>query len=662
MLRFTKLEINNFGPYQSTQVIDFPTDDGVVIIWGYNGVGKTTILKAIRFALWGKIINENNVEDPISSYVNHEAVQRGENMKIVLHMNYDNQNYTLTRCLERRKESSGESDADYIFEVFLQKEANIVSPADRDHFLKTAIPEAISRFYLFDGEILQQYENLLKSENDNSVIKDSIEDILGLPILEISQASLEIILKEYSQAFTKVSKKDARTKEAAAKLAGLEEKDDELKKSVDELQKEIIKAIADLGTVDDQLEKTDVYRKYTQDIKSCEAEISIEKEHLAQMKESVREDLDNLWEAHMGAVIEKELAAKIARKDALSKTLSKQTKNQAIHEILTEIVSDHKSDCNCPICNSSIDSSALNYIKNQILSLDSVKTNHSIQEEYSALEAEIHILQNLKCDDNTASIKKNLNIIESISTNIKIKENKKHVLEKERRNIAPDSEENSIGELMPEHDRLKSLISNYKNGIANAKAEIDSNKASMEKIRNQIMKNQSNIEIETAEKEMETCKQINSLFEEAIEKFKQNLKENVQKDATNYFTSVAHNSDYKELLINEEYGLEILTGSGVKVPHRSSGYVQVVAISLIAALHKNAPISGPIIMDSTFQRIDSRHKTNILESLPTLGKQVIVLAYPEEIQATTARNVLKGKLRKEITIEQLSSFNSIIKQ
>ena len=157
------------------------------------------------------------------------------------------------------------------------------------------------------------------------------------------------------------------------------------------------------------------------------------------------------------------------------------------------------------------------------------------------------------------------------------------------------------------------------------------------------------------------CQSIFDIFNGAIEEFKKQLKDAVQKDATEYFVTVAHNPDYKSLSINDQYGLEILTSDGVQVPHRSAGYVQVVALSLIAALHKNAPISGPIIMDSTFQRIDPRHKRNILESLPVLGSQVIVLAYPEEIQADVARNVLKGKLRKEVNLVQESSFKTLIK-
>ncbi len=661
MLRFRKLEITNFGPYQGTQVVDFPSDDGVVIIWGFNGFGKTTIMKAIRYALWGNIVDEHGNEDSIASYVNYEAVERGESMSIILHIEYDNRNYILTRSLERREGTSGTSDADYSIEVFLQKETNVVSPTERDHFLKSAIPEGISRFYLFDGEVLQQYESLLKSGNDNTLIKDSIEDILGLPILEISKDNLSFVRKEYSDAFNKVSTADSRTRQAGEKIAKLEEKEEEIKKSIDGLKSDLGKTVDELGDVDTQLENTEAYRSITSEIKSCDNMISDWQENVNSEIEIVREKLDSLWEANLKAVIEEQISRKEKEKDVLSTTISKQAEDKVIRGILSRMVSEHPTGCNCPICDSPIDKNVISHIKEMLKSKEAMPIDSDVQKRHSKLEGEIFVLKGLQMEDHTEALKLSLKTIERLNTKIQLKGIEKERLENERRNLGIDSDEKTIEGLMPKHDRLTALINTYKEGINDAQKEIEENKKSIEKLRFQIKKNQSNTALEAAQNELEKCQEICDLFEEAIEKFKLNLKEDVQRDATEYFTSVAHNSDYKQLSINEEYGLEIITSNGVKVPHRSSGYVQVVAISLIAALHKNAPISGPIVMDSTFQRIDPRHKSNILSSLPNLGRQVIVLAYPEEIQENVARNVLKGKLRKEVTLEQISSFNTIIK-
>lgn len=59
MLHFDKLILNNFGPYKGRQVIDFTLESGVTIFWGNNGRGKTTLLNAFRYALFGVIQRRN---------------------------------------------------------------------------------------------------------------------------------------------------------------------------------------------------------------------------------------------------------------------------------------------------------------------------------------------------------------------------------------------------------------------------------------------------------------------------------------------------------------------------------------------------------------------------------------------------------------------------
>lgn len=57
MLQFTSLTVENFGPFKGCQTIDFTNEDGVTIIWGNNGRGKTTLLNIFRYALFGRFQN-----------------------------------------------------------------------------------------------------------------------------------------------------------------------------------------------------------------------------------------------------------------------------------------------------------------------------------------------------------------------------------------------------------------------------------------------------------------------------------------------------------------------------------------------------------------------------------------------------------------------------
>ena len=660
MLRFKKLEITNFGPYQNNQSIIFPDEDGVVLIWGENGFGKTTLMNCIRFALWGKIFDGNNEADSLASYVNYEAVERGESMKIVLHLDYDGESYILTRTLARRPGTDGKKDEDYSTEVYLRKGGSVLGPEECTHFLKTAIPEGISRFYLFDGELLQQYESLLKTGSDNTVIKDSIENILGLPLLENSRDILDIIKGEYSTAFSKASAADSRTRKAAEVYAGLLEKESEIKKSIGDLENLLQDENDELSVIDQRLNDTEVYRGYSSKISECETNIANWSLEYNDYKTDLESLYESLWEAHLKKAINTLVHNKEIKRDNLASQLQEQHQSEALKEILNSIISNHTDNCNCPICNSSLDDSSIQYIKSQLDKLSGEQVD-SQQTEYNELVADIRQLRSLVCEDKTSDIRFRLKELSKLDTKIKLEEIKKQRLEKERRNLGQQDGDFSIEDLIPQRDSVVLRIQNLKDGIKEANIALEETRGDLQKVKKQIIKNQANAEVEKAERSLSMCQSIFDIFNGAIEEFKKQLKDAVQKDATDYFVTVSHNPDYKSLSINDQYGLEILTSDGVQVPHRSAGYVQVVALSLIAALHKNAPISGPIIMDSTFQRIDPRHKRNILESLPVLGSQVIVLAYPEEIQADVARNVLKGKLRKEVNLVQESSFKTLIK-
>jgi DNA sulfur modification protein DndD len=116
MLRFLSLTVEDFGPYKNRQTIDFTSDDGVTIIWGNNGRGKTTLLNAFRYALFGKVYGRNTkIQHSLQKISNWESFDEGKyGFKVILKMDSDGVVYELTRQYTVRPDVSIPlSDNDY---------------------------------------------------------------------------------------------------------------------------------------------------------------------------------------------------------------------------------------------------------------------------------------------------------------------------------------------------------------------------------------------------------------------------------------------------------------------------------------------------------------------------------------------------------------------
>jgi hypothetical protein len=88
---------------------------------------------------------------------------------------------------------------------------------------------------------------------------------------------------------------------------------------------------------------------------------------------------------------------------------------------------------------------------------------------------------------------------------------------------------------------------------------------------------------------------------------------------------------------------------------RSAGAEHVVALSLVGALQNNAPLRGPIIIDSPFGRLDAIHTSKTVAALPGMARQVVVLVYEDELSPIRARQGLKGQLKAEWMLERVSA-------
>lgn len=662
MLRFTSLTIENFGPFKGLQTIDFTDDNGVVFIWGNNGRGKTTLLNIFRYALFGHFQNRRRIDVDLTGMSNIEGRAEGKyDFKVILRMQNDGKRYELTRQYVVRKGiCKPTKNDDYEEKVFLKENGAVLSPDARDHVLNLIMPHQVSRFFLFDGELLQEYEELLMDETDDGArIKDSIEQILGVPVLTNSAIDVESVLADYRNEKTRIAQSNTQTQRLATQIAALEAEKAEHTEELKRLSAELSTEYQIKARLENDAQQNEHISALLNSMGTLENDIA---DKTARRESTLTQIVVATGEAWKGLVS--------VRVDAILSQIASQLKfledKENAQRIAENILQNMQTTVNlkyCHFCEQSIDEEHLNKLLGKIQAATS---------EYGGLlPDEVTSLQQLRMRQATLTAMKS----SSKKDVLEVLENQLSKLDVEiddaRRQFKAAHEE------LERHGNVKTLskdtqenvralaqcfkkIDNFKDGCQKEREKIKDVDSALSTLGEKLNRASTDAEMQIALKKVELCEQVSNVFENGINAYRDKLKGDVERDATELFLQISNDPDYVKLLINENYGLSIVHKSGEVVPLRSSGYEHVVALTLIGALHKNAPLRGPIIMDSPFGRLDPTHKSNITKALPNMSEQIVLLAYTSEIDEQYARSTLGPMLKKEYLLQYVSSFNTQI--
>ncbi len=662
MLQFTGLVIDNFGPFKGVQNIDFVDADGVTIIWGNNGRGKTTLLNIIRYALFGKYQNRRGLDVDLPSLANLEGKKDGKyDFKVVLKMLNDGVHYELTRQYVVRKGISHPTkNDDYEEHVFLKKEGSILSQDQREHELNLIMPNEVSRFFLFDGELLQEYEELLmEGTQTGATIKDSIEQILGVPVLTNGATDTAVVLSEYRKEKNKIAQSNAQTQKIASQMATLETEKQEHVEEQKRLREELNTELDNKARLEDEAQQSEHVSSLVKTLDEIEGDIAEKTASRESVLTSIVVQTSEAWKGLVSSRVETIIGV-------IDDQLHDLEAKESAHKVANHFVKEMKEAAenhHCQLCDQDITADKLESLLKRIA---------EATDEYSGLsEDEAKALQQLRVRKSTldsmrAESKKDmLALLESQLSKLDVEiddaiRRKRTVREELERH--GDIEELSKST----KDNVKQLavcykkIDNLRDGIKLEQEKIKGVEQALATLEDKLNKVSTDSETQIAKRKVELCEAINSIFEEGIDSYREKLKEDVERDATELFVQISNDPDYTSLKINDNYGLFMVHSSGEIVPLRSAGFEHVVALSLIGALHKNAPLRGPIIMDSPFGRLDPTHKRNITNVLPKMSEQIVLLAYTHEIDEQAARDSLGSTLKREYRLQRYSSFNTQI--
>ena len=260
MLTLRGLEVEGFGPFADRAVLTFSDQKGVTVVYGDNMRGKTSLMNAIRYAFFGEVLERGERTRGILSACNRDLVAAGKyGFTVGLSLRYEDVDFDLMREVAP-KVAAPQSNEDFTTIVSLRRGGVVLGPAERTMLLRAMLPKSVARFFLFDGELLDQYAELLISESGaGQVISEAIEHILGVPVLRDARDHLTVLASTASRASAKEASKHQKTEAIGNALQNANDVKEAHEKERDRKTVELKDLLAEREAIETELRHQEAY-------------------------------------------------------------------------------------------------------------------------------------------------------------------------------------------------------------------------------------------------------------------------------------------------------------------------------------------------------------------------------------------------------------------
>jgi DNA sulfur modification protein DndD len=652
-MKFIELVLENFGPYCGRQIInlepeiDEQTSRPIILLGGMNGGGKTTLMDAIRLALYGQ---------------RAQCSTRGN-------LSYGE---FLTQCVHSQTPPHKDTRIELVFEHFEDDKAvqyrvvrhwirnpkdgkdnlGILDKKDEtwpltavaniwDEYIENLLPLGISNLFLFDGE---QVKELAEQDTPPSFVCEAIRTLLGLELAERLGFDIEILSNRKRKELAD-NKDLVNIEEIEKKLKQKLEEQEAAEKQLEELKKELKEA------EEKQKQAFDKFIAEGGKIAGEKTQLKIQQKEKTAEAEKIRQAMCELSADALPLALIQPLLTQVQTQG------EKEFRIQQV-QLARNIIYERDIRLINWISQLALSAEQVEKIK-LFLELENETLQHS-QSEASWLLADAETLSQLsQIQYYVQSLK--INAKQQIAI-LKNQEEEIDIIDRKLQTAAePEDYQKLVNEVELAQDKvanLKTENERIKRILYELDIEIKTIKKDLQQYTDQNIKHKNHEHIiDASAKVQQTLK----LFRERLTLKKLNK---LEREVTECFRYLLHKSDlvHRITIDTHTFSLSLYDTQGLPVPKNrlSAGEKQLLAIAFLWGLARVSGFRLPVAIDTPLGRLDSSHRSNLVERyFPSASHQVILLSTDTEIGQNEVQTLRENHA---IAREYLLRYNSYSRQ
>lgn len=629
----SSISLTNYRQYYGTQDLNFKFDKikNVSLILGKNGAGKSNLLNAITWCLYGiEVHKSKDINDacgmPIINSSALKKIKINEKIaaEVIIHLKTDIGPWTIKRTLEGGRNGFGNlyfddtSKLTVIHPVYGQDK--IDTGDDTQILINNLLPEALKSFFFIDGEQLREFFRVSTPEN----IAQAIDIVSQLELVYKASSHLEKseknLRKNVSATTPELGKVQRNIELAQNKLEHLKETIKKIEKEKEKDQEEIFKIKEFLKT-----HSSSVITTLENERESLEYDIKKLKEQIGK-KELQRNSY--LVEIAPFIYLKKEIEQtyNIIEQKVEKGELPPRIKETFIKELL------EKGRC---ICGTDL----IGYAKK---TLEEYQTKVTISEL-----GEISIVGKTTIEEILTAIKDFPSTIDEINDEIHDFKDQHEKKERRRELISDEFKEHNVAEIRRNEERreeLTDIIAKNKQLLIGHSGELGAGEVTLRELKEQEAHELSKDKKNAILKEKLSMVQNSLKVLQTVEKIiKTKIRKQVEKSLNkNFNTLIRKKKAFSSITIDENYIVKVNHIDGYNVINDlSAGEYLILGLSFMSALMTISGFQAPVIIDTPLGKIDNEHREYITTELPKFleGTQLILLVTPTEYDSNVKINL-----------------------